>query len=144
MTQKSTKLAEIALAMALHDQVAPTIPESRIKGQLKRLYRESIKAVEGWIGPVANDDRREAGRIIARFADVSRWEGKPLHIITKINFMLALYDAIPQTRPHCKALIEPLNEIYKHFAKVGDAPKASEWSAALAAEKWEGTVNASR
>ena len=140
MTQKSTKLAEIALAMALHDQVAPSIPESRIKGQLKRLYRESIKAVKSSIGPVTNDDRREAGRIIARFADVSRWEGKPLHIITKINFMLALYDS----KPHCQKLIEPLNEIYKHFARIGDAPRASEWSAALAAEKWEGIVNASR
>jgi hypothetical protein len=89
---------------------------------------------------VTNDDRREAGRIIARFADVSRWQGKPLHIITKINFMLALYDS----KPHCQKLIEPLNEIDKHFARIGDAPRASEWSAALAAEKWEGIVNASR
>ena len=137
MKTSSTKLAEIALAMALHDQVAPTIPESRVKGQLKRLYRESIKAVKTSIGPIDVYDRREAGRIIARFADVSRWEGKPLHIITKINFMLALYDS----RPHCRKLIEPLNEIYKHFARVGDAPAASEWSAALAAEKWEGIIN---
>lgn len=136
ITTKSIKLAEIALAMALHDQVAPKLPNCRVKGQLKRLYRESLNAAYA-LGGVTNADRHEAARIITRFADASRWEGKPLHIITKINFMLALYDS----RPHCRKLIEPLNEIYKHFAKVGDAPKASEWSAALAAEKWEGIIN---
>jgi len=136
MNHKSTKLAEIALAMALHDQVAPQLKPCRLLGQLKRLHRESVKSIKDHILPVTNDDRREAYKIISRFADISRWDGKPLHIITKINFMLALYD----TRPHCRNLIEPLNEIYKHFARVCDATSACEWSVALADEKWEGIV----
>lgn len=132
MSNRPKRIAELALSLALHDQLAPKLKPSRLLGQLKRIERMVMREFKR-IGPVSDQERKEAGEIIARFADASRWEGKPLHIVTKVNFMLALY----VTRPHCRKLIDPLQEIYWHFSKIKDAPKASEWSAALAAEKWE-------
>ncbi len=136
MTAKSIIIAELALALGMHDHLAPKMNECRVKGQLKRIERVCMREFKK-MGHVSDNERKEAARILNRFIDASGWDEKPKHIVTKTNFMLALYD----NKPHCRKLIEPLMEIYKHYVKADDAPAASEWSAALAAEKWEGIIN---
>lgn len=134
MSSRSPKIAELALALGMHDHLAPKMENGRVKGQLKRMARIVVDEYKK-MGHVSDAERDDAAKILRRFIDASGWEGKGLHIVTKTNFMLALYDT--PKRPHCRRLIEPLMEIYKHYAKAGDAPKACEWSGALAAEKLE-------
>ena len=139
MTSRSIIIAELAFALALHDQLSGKIQNGRVKGQLKRIERIVVNHFK-LFGTVPNSERHDAATLIKRFSDATGWDGKPLHIITKINFMLALYD----TRGYARRLIEPLNEIYNYYARANDAPRASEWSAAMACEKWESIINNTR
>ena len=125
-------LAELAFAIALSDQLLPTLPNSRFKALLLRLSKACVTEVKK-LKRITDSERQAAARMVLLFADKTKWEGKPLHICTKVNFMLALYD----TRKYGAALIPILNEIYDYFARIKDAPKACEWSAALAMDKWE-------
>lgn len=129
---RTQMLSELAFAIALPDQLLPGLPNGRLKSLLTRLSKACVIEAKK-LKHVSNAERKEAEKRILLFADKTKWEGKPLHICTKVNFMLALYD----NRAYGQRLIPILNEIYEYFARVKDAPKACEWSAALALDKWE-------
>lgn len=129
------KTAELALALALADQLEPKTQQ----GRLKTLFRKLEKTVMDEFKDTRKLTRAEseaAKRIVIRFADVSGWDGKPRHICTKINFLLALYE----DRPYAQKIIPVLNNIYEYFDRAGDAPAASLWSGCLAMEKWEAVL----
>lgn len=136
MNPRIQKLAELAFAMALSDQVAPTLSHGRLKNLLNKLSAGCVSEIRS-LKKINNQEREQARKLIMMFADKTKWEGKPLHICTKVNFMLALYDE----REYGKTLIPILNNIYDYFARAKDAPKACEWSGALAVTKWEEVLN---
>lgn len=126
------KTAELAMALALADQLGPQVNQGRLKGLLKRL-ETAVMAEFRHTRKLSKRESREANAIVMRFAKLSGWEGKPRHIATKVNFLLALYE----DRPWAKRIIPILEEIYFYFERANDAPAASLWSGALAVEKWE-------
>ena len=116
---RTQKLAELAFAIALPDQLLPDLPNGRLKSLLTRLSKACVIEAKR-LKQVRDSERKEAARMILLFAEKTKWEGKALHICTKVNFMLALYDQ----KMYGALLIPILNEIYDYFARAKDAPRA--------------------
>jgi len=130
--QRIEMLSELAFSMGLSDQLIDKTLPGRLRNLLLKLQSATITEARK-MKKVPNSERDAAAKRVLRFAELTKWEGKPLHICTKVNFMLALYDR----SPYGAKLIPILNEIYDYFARVKDAPKACEWAASLAYDKWE-------
>lgn len=136
MNRTQIKTAELALGLYFGDLVAPTLPESRLKGKMERLS-ELIMAEFKRTPKQRKRDAEATKRMVEQFIDKTGWHGKSLAYSTLCNFLLAIYDR----REYGGKLIPVLNDIYALLDHAGVAYTASLWSAALAAERWEGIVN---
>ncbi len=133
---KIQKSAELAMALAMADQLEPQTKTGRLKSLFQKLEKTVISEFQR-TGGLTKKETKAANQIVIRFADISGWEGKPRHICTKINFLLALYD----DRPWGARVIRVLNDIYQYFERIGDAPASCLWAGALAVKKWEVALN---
>lgn len=131
MTPTQIKTAELALGLYFGDMVAPTLPNSRLKGKMERLSKLIMREFER-TRKQSKRDAEETKRIVERFIGRTGWHGKSLAYSTLCNFLLAIYD----NREYGKKLIPVLNDIYAVLNDTGLAYTASLWSAALAADKW--------
>lgn len=136
MTTRPIKTAELALGLYLGDFMAPQLPEGRLKGKMEKLsavimdeFKRTARLTKSEVA-VAN------GKVM-KLMDATGWHGKPRAVLTLVNFLLALYDR----KPYAKKAIPVLMDIHDYFARNGLTKPASEWSAAMAADKWEDIVN---
>ena len=136
MTPTQIKTAELAFGLYFGDMVAPTLPNSRLKGKMERLSKLIMAEFERTIKQ-SRQSAEETNQIVSKFIDRTGWHGKSLAWSTLCNFLLAIYDK----RAYGKKLIPVLNDIYEILEKAKVAYPASLWSAALAAEKWEELIN---
>lgn len=134
--QKIQTIAELAFSQALVDQLLPKTKTGRLKSLYVKLDKElSIQFRK--LKKISDAEKRQAKKLIIQFADLTKWEGKPLHICTKVNFLLAMYDE----KEYADSIIKILIQIYEYFDRSGFAPKPCEWSAALALNKWEKIID---
>ena len=130
--KKTVTVAELAMALALSNQLEPQTNQGRLKAlfhKLETIVIDEFKQMK----KLTDREKNEAKRLILEFADLVGWGYKPKHIATKINFLLAVLDR----QPHGSKVIPALMDIYRYFERVKDTPAPCLWAGAVAADKWE-------
>ena len=131
LSRLTLKSAELALGMYLGDHIAPTLPNSRIAGKMKRLSELIIQEFKR-TNRLTKSQIQTANEAVMKWAKIVKWDGRPRSIVTLVNFLLAVYDR----KPWAGRMIDVLMDIYRAFEASGQAYPACMWSAARAADVW--------
>lgn len=94
MTQRLTRTAELALGLYLGDQIAPRLPNGRLRGKMETLSRRTLAELTKY-APYTRAETELCRVMVNQWADRVGWDGKPRAIVTLLNLMLALYDRKP-------------------------------------------------
>lgn len=124
------KMAVLALVRCLPDIVGKPKP-----GRLANLYRRLKVECDRELGklPAAGaSDEMRCRKLIDGWQQLAGWGTRKLHVISYVNFLL---DAL-EREGRFPGVIAVLELVTDYFERVGDAPAATFWSGALAAEKW--------
>lgn len=132
-------ISELSFSIGLADQLTEDLKEGRAKNLFEKLEKKTLnifREIGSILGrPISKEERQQAHDLIMEFGDISGWRKKTLHPITKVNFLLALYDK--KDKPFVKPLIEILMDIHEFVSRKKRLPDPVYWAAGKAADKWE-------
>ena len=131
---KIKKYAELSFALYLASKIEQEAQKGRLKNSCQKLEAAVLEQFKG-APKFTNPEMQTADKIIDAFLDKTGWK-KGKHIVTTINFLLAVMDKKPYGE---ESVVPALMEIFNYFDRVRDAPKACEWAAGKGHEKWEET-----
>lgn len=110
--------------------------DRNVKGRLKGIYKNLIKAVDSqlsYCNYITDQIKHNAEKILDSFADDVGWK-ENRHIMTHISFLLMMIEESEHS--YSSNIIKYLNMLSDHFERVGKHPIQSDWSAELAMDIW--------
>ena len=126
-------IARIGMPLGLVEHQAAERPKGAYYRLLKQLGAAChARVIESGYYMTASE-KIEVEKRIFEFGRVTRWEGKPRHVMTYVSFCLSLMESVRGSED----IIKELNAISARFERFGESRMACMAAGALALEKWE-------